>query len=86
MVANNGANMAKAKTYDVHTRKGRAELDKAVAARLHAEHGRMRGEIAERLGADPRAVSAALLRLVKAGAARRSGPTRSPLYTKAVAA
>lgn len=78
--------MARAKEYDVHTRKGRAELDRAVASRLHIDQGRMRGEIADRLGADPRAVSAALLRLVKLGVAVRSGPARAPLYTKSVAA
>ncbi len=71
------------KAYDVHTKRGRDALDKAVVGRLHPEQGRMRGEIAERLGAPVRAVSAALLRLVKAGAAVRSGPARAPMYTRA---
>jgi hypothetical protein len=83
MVDNNGASMARAKhTYDIHTKKGRDALDKAVAARLHPEQGRMRGEIADRLGAPVRAVSAALLRLCDAGVAKRSGPMRAPTYTR----
>ena len=69
--------------YDVHTKDGRAELDKATKKLLSAKTGKSRGEIAEALGVSPAHASASLKRLHAESVAYSAGRNANSRWFKA---